>query len=273
LEKPCLTYGLRGISYYFIEITCSTQDLHSGVFGGSVHEAMTDLIYLLDRLIDKNGKILIPGVYDSVAPLTDAERALYDSIDFDIGSYRSMVGTKKLLHENKHDCLMSRWRNPSLSIHGIEGAFSSPGTKTVIPRHVVGKFSIRLVTNQEPGQIDRLVVDYLEKVYKERGSPNTCKVIPCHSGRPWMSDFNHPHYTAGRKAIKTVYGVEPDLTREGGSIPITLSLQEATGKNVMLLPLGAADDSAHSQNEKMNRKNYIEGAKVLAAYLFEVAKL
>jgi len=216
---------------------------------------------------------LIPGIYDQVAPVTDQERALYDNIDFDINSYRSMVGTKKLMHENKHDCLMSRWRNPSLSIHGIEGAFSSPGSKTVIPRHVIGKFSIRLVPNQDPDKIDKLVVEYLERCFKDRDSPNTCKVISCHNGRPWMSDFNHPHYTAGRKAIKTVYGVEPDMTREGGSIPVTLSLQEATEKNVMLLPLGSCDDSAHSQNEKFNRKNYIEGTKVLAAYLFELANL
>lgn len=88
-----------------------------------------------------------------------------------------------------------------------------------------------------------------------------------------MSDFNHPHYQAGRRALKTVFGVEPDLTREGGSIPVTLTFQEATGKNVMLLPVGSADDGAHSQNEKLNRLNYIEGTKMLAAYLYEVSQL
>jgi len=273
LEKPCLTYGLRGLSYFFVDITCAAQDLHSGIFGGSVHEAMSDLIYLLDRLVDKDGKILVPGVYDKVAPLKDEERALYDNIDFEPDNFRKMIGAKKLIHEKKHDVLMSRWRYPSLSIHGIENAFSGPGSKTVIPRNVIGKFSIRLVPNQDPKEIDRLVKDYLEKLHKERGSPNTCKVEPHHSGKPWMSDFKHPHFDAGRKAIKMVYGCEPDLIREGGSIPVTLSLQDYTQKNVMLLPLGACDDSAHSQNEKMNRKNYIEGTKVLAAYLFEVANL
>jgi len=234
---------------------------------------MSDLIYLLDRLVDKNGKVLVPGIYDSVAPLTNEEKALYDVIDFDMETYRSVVGTNKLIHDNKQEVLMSRWRYPSLSIHGIEGAFSGAGTKTVIPRTVIGKFSIRLVPNQEPDQINRLVVDYLQKLHKDRGTPNVCNVKPCHSGKPWMSDFKHPHFTAGRNAIKTVFGVEPDLTREGGSIPVTLTLQDCTGKNVMLLPVGSSDDCAHSQNEKLNRKNYIQGAKMMAAYFFEVAKL
>ncbi len=94
-----------------------------------------------------------------------------------------------------------------------------------------------------------------------------------HAGRAWMLDTNHPNYLAGRRATKTVYMVEPDLTREGGSIPVTLTLQEATGKNVILLPMGACDDGAHSQNEKINVKNYIEGTKLLGAYMHELSQL
>ncbi|KAF2901667.1 hypothetical protein ILUMI_04510 [Ignelater luminosus] len=95
-----------------------------------------------------------------------------------------------------------------------------------------------------------------------------------HGGQPWTEDPNHPHYVAGQKATKHVYKIEPDLIREGGSIPITLSLQKATGgKNVILLPVGAGDDGAHSQNEKIDIRNYIEGTKLLGAYLYEVAQL
>jgi nonspecific dipeptidase len=94
-----------------------------------------------------------------------------------------------------------------------------------------------------------------------------------HSGRSWVADFNHPHYLAGREAIKTVYGMEPDMIREGGSIPVTLTLEETTGKNVMLLPIGACDDGAHSQNEKINRSNYIQGTKLLASYFDQVSKM
>ncbi|NXN72185.1 CNDP2 dipeptidase, partial [Himantopus himantopus] len=272
-KKPCITYGLRGICYYFIEVECSDKDLHSGVYGGSVHEAMTDLITLMGSLVDKKGKILIPGVNEAVAPVTDEELALYEKIDFDLEEYAKDVGATKLLHDTKREILMRRWRYPSLSLHGIEGAFSASGAKTVIPRKVIGKFSIRLVPNMTPEEVTKHVEDYVNKKFAELQSPNKVKVYLGHGGKPWVSDFNHPHYMAGRRAMKTVFGVEPDLTREGGSIPVTLTFQEATGKNVMLLPVGAADDGAHSQNEKLNRYNYIQGVKMLGAYLYEVSQL
>uniref|UniRef100_A0A914Y4H2 Peptidase M20 dimerisation domain-containing protein n=1 Tax=Panagrolaimus superbus TaxID=310955 RepID=A0A914Y4H2_9BILA len=168
---------------------------------------------------------------------------------------------------------MNRWRFPSLSVHGIEGAFSGPGAKTVIPSKVCGKFSIRLVPDMEPKAVDKCVTDHINKIWAQRHSPNQLKVIALQGARPWVADYKHPHYQAGAAAIKTVFGTEPDFTREGGSIPVTLTFQELTQKNVMLLPIGACDDMAHSQNEKINVSNYIEGTKVLAAYLMELGKL
>jgi len=275
-RTPCITYGLRGLVYFFAEITCAKQDLHSGVFGGSVHEAMIDLVHLLGKLVDDKGRILIPGVNELVAPLTSEEEALYKDIDFDPEDYARDVGTDRLYHHGE-DCkkltLQHRWRYPSLSIHGVEGSFDGEGCKTVIPKKVTGKFSIRIVPHQTPDSIKHLVRNYCEKVHRESGSPNKLKITNAHGGFPWASDFNHPHYQAGRNAMERVHGIKPNMTREGGSIPVTLSMQKATGKNVMLLPMGSCDDGAHSQNEKLNRSNYIEGTKVLAAYLEEVGKI
>jgi len=154
---------------------------------------------------------------------------------------------------------MHRWRQPSLSLHGIEGAFSEPGAKTVIPRKVIGKFSIRLVPHMTPEETTEKVITYLNKKWEARGSPNIMNASMCHGGKPWSENPNHPNYVAGRKATRHVYKVEPDLSREGGSIPVTLTFQEVTGKNVLLLPVGQGDDGAHSQNEKLNVYNYIEG--------------
>ncbi|ESP04108.1 hypothetical protein LOTGIDRAFT_224093 [Lottia gigantea] len=271
--KPCITYGLRGICYFFLEIECASKDLHSGVFGGTVHEAMTDLTKIMSSLVDSKGRILIKDLYESVQPVTDEEKQLYGPIDFDPEDYRKDIGAKKLIHASKEDALMHRWRYPSLSLHGIEGAFDGSGAKTVIPRKVIGKFSIRLVPHQEPEKIKELVQKHVDTIHSLGGSPNTIKLTMGHGGRPWVSDFNDPNYLAGRNAMKTVFGVEPDLTREGGSIPVTLTFQEATGKNVMLLPVGACDDGAHSQNEKIDKINYINGIKLMGAYMSELAKL
>ncbi|GJQ87119.1 hypothetical protein Trydic_g23968 [Trypoxylus dichotomus] len=273
-NKPCITYGLRGICYFGVEVECASKDLHSGVFGGTVIEGMADLIYLLNTLVDKDGKILIPNIYQEVAQLAPGEKEIYSKIHFDVDEYRENIGTSMLAHGGvKEDLLMHRWRQPSLSIHGIEGAFSEPGQKTVIPRKVIGKFSIRIVPNQEPAKIEKYVLDHLRNKWNERSSPNRMKAYLAHGGEPWTEDPNHPHYQAGSRATKYVYNVEPDLTREGGSIPVTLALQQATGKNVILLPVGAGDDGAHSQNEKIDVRNYIQGTKLLGAYLYEVSKI
>uniref|UniRef100_A0AAR5PGA7 Peptidase M20 dimerisation domain-containing protein n=1 Tax=Dendroctonus ponderosae TaxID=77166 RepID=A0AAR5PGA7_DENPD len=273
-EQPCITYGLRGLCYFHIEVECAKKDLHSGVFGGTVHEAMNDLVHILSTLMNKDGEIQVTGINNEVAALTDEEAKLYEKIHFKVSEYKEDIGSKQLLHnEVKEKILMHRWRYPSLSIHGIEGAFSEPGQKTVIPKKVVGKFSIRIVPNQEPAKIEAYVVEYVKEQWKQYGSPNEMKVYLAHSGSPWTEDPFHPHYSAGIKATKHVYGVEPDLTREGGSIPVTLSLQKATGKNVLLLPVGCGNDGAHSQNEKIDIRNYIEGTKLLGAYLYEVSQL
>lgn len=173
------------------------------------------------------------------------------------------MGTNKLLHnEDKKKLLQHRWRYPSLSIHGVEGAFYEPGQKTVIPRKVIGKFSIRIVPNQTPELIEKYVCDHVNKMWAERGSPNNMKVYLAHGGKPWTEDPTHPHYEAAKKATKYVWDVLPDMTREGGSIPVTLTFQQATGKNIVLLPVGAADDGAHSQNEKLDVRNYIQGVSI-----------
>lgn len=121
--------------------------------------------------------------------------------------------------------------------------------------------------------IDKKVKKYINELWAARGSPNEMKVTLLSGGRPWVSDFNHSHYIAGRRAVERVFGVAPDMTREGGSIPVTLSFEKVTGKNVMLLPMGSSDDMAHSQNEKLNISNYIQGTKMLAAYFHEVSQI
>lgn len=138
---------------------------------------MADLVYMLNTLVDKDGKILITGIEEDVAPLQPNEVDLYEKIHFDVDEYRATVGTRRLAHnEDKVKILMHRWRYPSLSIHGIEGAFSEPGAKTVIPGKVLGKFSLRIVPNQTPEKVEKIVLSYLQKKWDERGSTNKMKV-------------------------------------------------------------------------------------------------
>ncbi|EPQ54997.1 CNDP dipeptidase [Gloeophyllum trabeum ATCC 11539] len=272
-RTPCLTYGLRGLTYFKVTVSGPARDLHSGMFGRAVHEPMTDLIALMSKLVTPDGKILVPGVDEMVAPADEEEKKLYSSLDYSIADVEDAVGGKIAISEDKATVLMGRMRNPSLSLHGIEGAFYGAGAKTVIPAKVSGKFSIRLVPPQTPEKVNPLVHKYLESEFAKLNSKNKLEVECLHDGKPWVADFKHWNYEAAIKATQAVYKKQPDLTREGGSIPVTLTFAESLGVNVLLLPMGRGDDGAHSTNEKLDRSNFIEGSKLLGTYLYEAAAI
>lgn len=221
-EKPCLTYGLRGCNYYSVTISGPGQDLHSGVFGGTAQEPMTDLVRVLGKLVDTDGKIQIPGINEMVAPLSEEEKGLYDDISYTMENLYESLGAKNSVHDSKEPTLMARWRYPSLSVHGVEGAFSAPGAKTVIPAKVIGKFSIRTVPNMESEKVDQAVFRYVNEEFKKLGSKNKCEVTLQHSGNWWVASPKHWNFSAAGKAVERVFGVKPDLTREGGRYVIVL---------------------------------------------------
>jgi len=271
-KKPVLTYGLRGVNYYSISINGPSSDLYSGLFGGIVSEPLNDLIKLLANLVDVKGNILIKGINEQIAPLTKEEDEIYNNIEFDVNDLNNATGSKTSLYNDKKSILQHRWRYPSLSIHGIEGAFSESGAKTVIPSKVIGKFSIRTVPNMESNKLTELVKNHIEQDFKNLNSPNNLKVELIHDGDYWLSNPFNENFTAAKKATKTVWGIEPDLTREGGSIPITLTFEKELKTSVLLLPIGRGDDGAHSTNEKLDVSNYIEGVKTQSAYLHYYAR-
>jgi len=274
-NTPCLTYGLRGLAFFEVTVKCAEQDLHSGVLGGSVHEAMNDMVKLLSTLVESGtGKICIDGIMDDVRTVTKEEEDLYTDIDFDLEEFKHETRVKtvsdSLLKKDKMSLLMGRWRFPSLSIHGIVGADAS---KTCISAQCTGKFSIRLVPDQDPEKVKKVVTAHLEKEFAKLNSPNKMSVILSHGAKAWLSNPTHPNYEAGARATERVYGRRPDFTREGGSIPITSFIEDATQMNVLLLPVGASDDMAHSQNEKYNKSNLVNGIKVLGLYIHELSKV
>ncbi|KAG8442261.1 hypothetical protein GDO86_011167 [Hymenochirus boettgeri] len=269
-RKPALTYGTRGDAYFFVEVQSGTKDLHSGTFGGIIHESMRDLVYLLANLVDSSGHILIPGIYDDVSPLTEEERKLYDDIDFDLEEHQNNSGVNTFLYSTKEEILQHLWRYPCLSIHGIEGAFSGYGSKTVIPGKVIGKFSIRLVPDMKIPVVNKQVINHLKSVFAKLKSPNKLVVTLQIGALPWIANVNDLQYEAARNAIRKV---TPEMIRDGSTIPLARIFQDLTKKSIMMLPIGGADDGEHSQNEKISRSNYIQGTKIFASFFLELAKL
>lgn len=272
-KKPCVTHGLRGVTSCYVSIQGPAVDLHSGSNGGMVYEPMDDLIAILASLKDSSNKILIPEILKEVAEVTEEEQKRYEPIDFDVSQRKRDMGVSMIRDENdKAKSLMNVWRFPCLSIHGIEGAYSEPGFKTVIPRKVIGKFSIRTVPHMTQEHTEGVIEKYVKEVFDQRKSPNKC-TIEFSSGRWWYVDPVSPIFEAARKATETVHNVMPDYTREGGSIPITLTLSQAANCDICLLPMGRGNDGAHSQNEKLDLSNFISGIKVFSHFCQELATM
>lgn len=272
-KSPCLTYALRGICHFQVEVTCADADLHSGIFGGTVIEAMPDLMYLLNSLTDAEGRIKVPGIYDEVLPLTHEERKVYEGVEFDVEEYRKELGVARLATTDKVELLMRRWRYPTLSIHGVEGAHCSAGDKAVIPGRVVGKFSIRTVPNQKVQKVRECVEKHLQEQFRKRGSPNQVKVITSHCVEPWFTDPSGPNFQAAEAAVKDAYGLVPDKTRGGFTVGPAKLIQEHVCRDVLVMPINPPGCGFHSQNEHISVADLVAGAKLFAAYMYELSKL
>ena len=266
---PSVDYGFRGMVYAHIEISGPNKDQHSGEFGGAFREPMTDLVYILSKLIDLDGKILIEGIYDSVKKLTPEEEKLYENIGFDVKEFKDSLGySSKWANEDPKKLLQNLWRNPSLSIHGIEGAFYGPGGKTVIPAKVIGKVSMRLVPDQKPKEIAKLFEKYVTKEFTKLHSPNKIVFRSPNTGDWWYGDVSNYLFKSWTKACKAYWKMEPAYTRSGGSIPIIPFMEKLFNAPAIGMTTGQSTDGAHSQNERIRIKN-LEGSKEIVKMLLK----
>lgn len=271
-DRPCLSYGLRGIASMEVEVRGPKQDLHSGVLGGVVVEPMTDLMSLMARLVDNQGHVLIPGFYDDVRPLSWEEESLYEDIVFDPDALAESLGVKRLGTDKTKELLLRRWREPTLSLHGIEGAFSGKGSKTVIPSKVIGKVSMRLVPEQDPEKVADLFSQHIQQEFSKLKSPNKLVVRTLGTGEWWLGDLSNPLFRLSAEAIEDVWGLSPLYTREGGSIPIVPFMEQIFDAPVILLPVGQSSDNAHSQDERIRLLNLTNSVKVQKLFYQKLAR-
>ncbi|PVZ96762.1 hypothetical protein BB558_007316 [Smittium angustum] len=269
--NPSIEFGLRGMNYFSINVKGPKADLHSGGFGGMVQEPMVVVTKLLADLVGIDGKINIPGIYDQVMELTEEEEKTYHGLSLTKESLLNFLKGDYLMDKDIVQLLMQKGRYPSLSVHGIEGAFYDPGAKTVIPASVKGKFSIRTVPNMKPETVKKITIDHIQKEFAKLNSRCRLEVQELNNGMWWYAPPNLPINVAAAKAMKRVYGTEPEYVRGGGSVPITIVFQEQLKTDILLLPMGTREDRAHSTNEKLDKYNFINGIKNYFAFLYEIS--
>jgi acetylornithine deacetylase/succinyl-diaminopimelate desuccinylase-like protein len=267
---PSICYGLRGLVYFQIDLRGSSTDLHSGVFGGALANPAFVLAHMLTQMKDRSGHIKIPGFYDDVVPLQDAERQAWATLPFNEKQYRKDFGVPKLHGEPGYTTLERTWARPTFEVNGLLSGFTGEGAKTVLPATAMAKVSMRLVPNQEPDKIAGLFEDFAAKI-----APKTVdvKVTRMHGGKPWMASFDNKFIQAAGRAIEQGFGRAPIFTREGGSIPVVATFQEVLGLPSVLFGVGLPDENAHAPNEKLDLGNFHNGIISSAILYDEIGKL
>jgi acetylornithine deacetylase/succinyl-diaminopimelate desuccinylase-like protein len=267
---PAITLSLRGIMYAQIDVVGTAVDLHSGGYGGAVQNPANALATILAALKGPDGRIRIPGFYDDVIPLSDADRAALAALPFDEAEYQEKLGLPALVGEVGYTTLERRSIRPTLDVNGLWGGFAGDGTKTIIPAHAHAKVSCRLVAAQDP---DRIFEAFQAFVAEVAPPGVTVTATDLGGGHPSVTPMHHPLTQAAARAIEATFGTAPVYIREGGSIPVAASFATILGLPVVLLGITPPDENAHAPNEWMGLDNYETGIRTFARMFDELVDL
>ena len=245
-KVPSINCGMRGLSYLEVKVTGPNKDLHSGHYGGAVANPINVLCSLISLLQDENGRITVPGFYDSVVELSKEDRAELARAPYDEDEYKEFLGVKALKGEKGYTTLERVGIRPSLDVCGIWGGYTGVGAKTVLPSYAQAKVSMRLVPNQDSATITRLFTDYLNSI-----APDYVKVevTPFEGGDGFLIPITSHAFQAASKAMEEVYGIAPVPSRGGGSIAVLADMQKILGIDPLLMGFGLERDTIHSPNE------------------------
>ena len=263
MENPSLETGLRGLSYLEVEVVGPNRDLHSGVYGGAVANPATILCQLIASLHDEHNHINIPGFYDDVLPLSEADRAALNKAPFDLEEYKKDLGVNDVWGEKGYTTLERTGTRPTLEVNGIWGGYTGEGAKTVLPSKASAKISMRLVPNQQSDKITQLFTEHFQKIAPAYVKVN---VSAHHGGEPVVTPTDSVAYRAAQKAISESFGKEPIPTRGGGSIPIVALFEKELGIKTVLMGFGLDSDNLHSPNEKYDLANYYKGIETIPLF-------
>jgi len=269
-DIPSIDTGLRGLAYMEVEVTGPNRDLHSGVYGGAVANPVNVLCKLIASCHDENNHITIPGFYDEVLELTNAERAELNLAPFDINEFKKDLNIEQEQGEKGYTTMERTGIRPTLDVNGIWGGYIGEGAKTVLPSKAFAKISMRLVPNQNSDVISKLFQKYFESV-----APKSVKVKvkPHHGGEPVVVTPDSPGFKAASLAMTESFGKKPVPTRGGGSIPIVALFKKELGLDSILFGFGLDTDALHSPNEHYGLFNYYKGIETIPLFYKHFSEL
>lgn len=265
---PTITSSLRGLAYFELRVYGPASDLHSGIYGGVVHNPANALAELIAGMHDADGRVTLPDFYDKVRPLSAEERAEMARLPTDEKHYLEQTGVPALYGEAGYSPAERTGARPTLDVNGLLAGFTGEGSKTVIPAWAMAKISTRLVPDQNPADVAGQLRRYLEaKAPKDI----RWELIEMHGGAPSISDRNNAGVRAMGQALESVWGVQPYFRREGGSIPVVGQMQRLLSLESVVAGFGLPDDNVHAPNEKLHLPTWYRGIEAFIHFFLNLA--
>ncbi|MBI5091129.1 MAG: dipeptidase [Candidatus Hydrogenedentes bacterium] len=267
-DVPGIIYSLRGLAYFELEVHGPKTDLHSGLFGGSIHNPAQVLCELIAGMHDEHGRVTLPGFYKNVRPLTPEERRDLARLPHSDQEWKEVAGVPALWGEHGYTTLERVGARPTLEVNGIISGFTGVGSKTVLPAKAMAKISMRLVADQDGAE----VYDQLSQYLTQRAPASvTWELRELTHGKGAIMDRTTPAMKAAVAALKEVFGVDPVFKREGGSVPVVSLLQEKLGVDSVMLGFAMPDDGIHGPNEKQHLPSFYRGIETYIRFLSGLA--
>lgn len=269
-DQPSLMLSAKGLAAVQIDVRGPKGDLHSGLYGGAVPNPLHALVAILASLRSPEDKILVEGFYDSVLPLSDADRAAIAAIPFDSREYQEKVGVTALLAEPGYTSQEHLAARPTLEINGIWGGFQGEGVKTVLPAEAHAKITCRLVVDQNPAAIVELIARHVEK-HTPPGVQVTVRPLPG-TAQPYLITADHWGNRAARDVLEELYGKAPYYRRTGGSIPVCELFLTHLGAYTVGFAFGLEDEQIHAPNEFYRLSSFRRGPVAYCKILHRLAQ-
>jgi acetylornithine deacetylase/succinyl-diaminopimelate desuccinylase-like protein len=266
-DTPSITYALRGLAYFEINVHGPKSDLHSGRFGGVVDNPAMVLCEAIAGMRNRQGRILLPGFYDAVRPLSERERQDLAKLPTSADWWQEQTGAPALFGEEGYSATERGTARPTLDVNGLYSGFIEEGQKTVLPAHSMAKLSTRLVADQTPDAVERSLREYLEKHMPDTV---TWELRRLSDSPPAIVELDSAAVRAASAALAKVWGKIPLLTREGGTVPVVGYLKEILGVNTLMLGFGLPDDNIHAPNERQHIPTFFRGIDTYIHFLHQL---
>jgi acetylornithine deacetylase/succinyl-diaminopimelate desuccinylase-like protein len=266
--RPSLIFGMRGMAYVEVDVRTGTHDLHSGQYGGAVPNPAHILSRIVASFHHPDGRVAVDGFYDEVLEVPEALRSGWAALGYDEAAFQRSAGGAALTGEPGWATHERLWVRPCLDVNGMISGYTGPGKKTVLPAVATAKVSCRLVPDQDPERIARLLEEHVRTRVPD-GVEAT--VHRRQTNHPWRAAPEGPLYRAAAAALADVYGVEPVRVAHGGTLPIARDFSEILTPSVAVMGFALPGANMHAPNEWIAVEQLEKGMRSMVRLYEELA--